>query len=65
MGTPGVELEGEPEEDVDSIGDRSLNMVREMRATVALCKNTSDVRTKGDCAGGIVGRAGVRRAGEK
>lgn len=34
-----------------------LNMVREMRATVALCKNTSDVRTKGDCAGGIVGRA--------
>ncbi len=57
VGTLGVELEGEPEEDVDSIGDRSLNMVREMRATVALCKNTSDVRTKGDCAGGIVGRA--------
>ena len=59
VGTLGTELEGDPEADLEPEGDKSLNMVRQIRATVAGCRNRADVTTKGDHAGGIAGMAGL------
>lgn len=57
VGIIGLEIGMDPEEDIDSYGDKSLNMTRHVQAVVRGCRNDGDITVKNDQAGGIVGTA--------
>ena len=57
VGIIGLEIGMDPEEDIDSYGEKSLNMTRYVQAVVRRCRNDGDVTVKNDQAGGIVGTA--------
>ena len=55
-GSMAVEYDLDPEDDISSIGKKSLNFRYETKAGVVGSKNTGTVVSKKDHAGGIVGR---------
>lgn len=57
VGTIGVEIGLDPEEDIESYGDKSLYMDRYASAAVRECRNDGDVVALKDYAGGIAGTA--------
>lgn len=57
VGTIGVELDLDPEEDIEKYGDKSLYMDRYASAAVRECRNAGDVTAQKDYAGGIAGTA--------
>lgn len=57
VGTIGTELAIDGEKDVETIGEKTLQMDRTIRALVFSCKNTGDISVTNDYAGGIAGRA--------
>lgn len=57
VGTIGVEIGLDPEEDIETYGDKSLYMNRYARASVRECRNEGDITAQKDYAGGIVGTA--------
>ncbi len=56
VGAMAWENDLDPEDDLQRIGNRSLNFSGELRAVVRDCENTADVSVKKRCSGGIVGR---------
>lgn len=59
VGTIGVELDLDPEEDIETYGEESLYMNRYAQASVRGCRNEGDVAVKRDYAGGIAGNARI------
>ena len=55
-GAMAVEYDFDPEGDIDTVGDRSLNFMYMSKTVVRECKNYGSVTTKKDHAGGIVGQ---------
>lgn len=59
VGTIGIELDLDPEEDVETYGDESLHMDRYASAAVRECRNDGNVTAQRDYAGGIAGTANL------
>lgn len=59
VGTIGVELDLDPEEDVETYGEESLYMNRYAQASVRGCRNEGDITVRQDYAGGIAGNARI------
>lgn len=59
IGTIGVEVGFDPDEDIETYGDESLYMTRYAQAAVRECRNDGDITVKRDYAGGIAGSARV------
>lgn len=57
VGTIGVEVSLDPEEDIEEYGDKTLRMDRYASASVRQCRNDGDVTAQQDYAGGIAGAA--------
>lgn len=55
VGAMAWENDLDPEDDLQRIGNRSLNFSGELRAVVRECENRADVSVKKRCSGGIVG----------
>lgn len=55
VGTVGVELDLDPEADIETYGEESLYMNRYAQAAVRGCRNDGDVLVQQDYAGGIAG----------
>lgn len=56
-GTIGVEIEFDPEKDIESYGDESIYVTRSAMASVRECRNDGDITVQNDYAGGIAGAA--------
>lgn len=56
-GIIGMEVSVDPEQDLDSDQEKTLNVTRNARAIVVSCINQADITVKNDYAGGIVGKA--------
>lgn len=52
----GVDIDDEDEKD-DNPEDDKDSVAKHIEAVIYDCKNTADVSSKGDCAGGVVGKA--------
>lgn len=59
VGTIGVEVGFDPDEDIETYGEESLYMSRYAQAAVRECRNEGDITVQRDYAGGIVGAARV------
>ena len=59
VGTIGVELDLDPEEDIETYGEESLYMNRYAQASVRGCRNEGDVAVKRGYVGGIAGNARI------
>lgn len=59
VGTIGVEIGFDPDEDIETYGEESLYMTRYAQASVRECHNEGDIKVQRDYAGGIVGAARV------
>jgi hypothetical protein len=57
VGTIGIEMGTDPEEDIDTYGDKSIYVSRYAMASVRECHNSGEVVVQKDYAGGIVGAA--------
>lgn len=60
-GSIAVEYDFDPEDDLTTIGTRSLNFRYQARAVVLSCTNTGEITGKKDCTGGIAGRMDLGR----
>lgn len=60
-GSLAVEYDFDPEDDLTSIGSRSLDFRYQARAVVRECVNQGKITSKKDCAGGITGRMDLGR----
>ncbi len=58
-GMIGIEVSLDPEADIESIGDRSMNADRYARASIWNSRNEGDVTAEYACAGGIAGKAAI------
>lgn len=58
-GIIGMEISLDPEQDLESDEEKTLNVTRNARASVQGCLNRGDIQVKRDYAGGIVGRANL------
>ena len=56
VGTMGIDLEFDPEDDLKQEGERSMDFLVQASAVVLQCVNTGSVTSKKDNAGGIAGR---------
>ncbi|MCI9185176.1 MAG: hypothetical protein HFG61_09975 [Lachnospiraceae bacterium] len=59
VGTIGIELDLDPEEDIEAYGEESLYMNRYAQASVRGCRNQGDITVQQDYAGGIAGTARI------
>ncbi len=59
VGTIGIEVDLDPEEDIETYGDESLYRDRYAMASVRECHNAGDVLVQQDYAGGIAGAARI------
>lgn len=59
VGTIGIELDLDPEEDIKTYGEESLYMNRYAQASVRGCRNEGDILVQQDYAGGIAGTARI------
>lgn len=59
VGTIGIELDLDPEEDIETYGEESLYMNRYAQAAVRSCRNEGDIAVRQDYAGGIAGSAKI------
>lgn len=59
VGIIGVEVSADPEQDLETEDEKTLNMVRNAKAIVLSCKNQGEIYVKNDYAGGIVGKANM------
>lgn len=59
VGIIGVEVSGDPEQDLETEDEKTLNMVRSAKAMVLSCKNQGEINVKNDYAGGIAGKANM------
>lgn len=59
VGAIGIELDLDPEEDIETYGDQSLYMNRYAQAAVRGCRNEGDITVRQDYAGGIAGSARI------
>lgn len=59
VGTIGIELDLDPEADIETYGEESLYMSRYAQAAVRGCRNDGDILVQQDCAGGIAGAARI------
>ena len=59
VGTIGIELDLDPEEDIKTYGEESLYMNRYAQASVRGCRNDGDITVQQDYAGGIAGTARI------
>ncbi len=59
VGIIGVEVSADPEQDLETEDEKTLNMVRSAKAIVLSCKNQGEINVKNDYAGGIVGKANM------
>ena len=55
-GSMAIEYDFDPEDDLDEVGDRSLDVRYQTKAVILSCINLGEVTGKKDDAGGIVGR---------
>ena len=58
-GIIGVEVSLDPEQDLDTDQEKTLNTVRQAKATVQGCLNEGDITGKRDYIGGVVGKANM------
>ncbi|GFI61834.1 hypothetical protein IMSAG049_01003 [Clostridiales bacterium] len=56
VGAMGIEYDLDPEDDISTIGSRSLNFQYESKDVMLECNNYGTVISKKNCVGGIVGR---------
>ena len=56
VGSMAIEYDYDPEDDLTTSGDRSLNFRYQAAALTEACVNSGQVTGKKDCVGGIVGR---------
>ena len=59
VGSMAFENDFDPEDDLQFIGDQSLNFDSQIRAVVVDCENSATISAKKSCAGGIVGWVSV------
>lgn len=59
VGTIGIEVDLDPEKDIETYGDESLYMNRYAQAAVRGCRNDGDILVQQDYAGGIAGTARI------
>lgn len=59
VGTIGIELDLDPEEDIETYGEQSLYMNRYAQAAVRQCRNEGTITVRQDYAGGIAGSARI------
>ncbi len=59
VGIIGAEVSLDPEQDLSSDEERTLNITRNAKAVVSNCANEGDIVTKKDYAGGIAGKANL------
>ena len=59
IGIIGVEISADPEQDLETDDEKTLNMVRNAKAIVLNCKNQGEIYVKNDYVGGIVGKANM------
>lgn len=58
-GIIGMEISLDPEQDLESDEEKTLNVTRNARASIQGCLNRGDIQVKSDYAGGIAGRANL------
>ncbi|MDO4329997.1 MAG: hypothetical protein Q4C66_11770 [Lachnospiraceae bacterium] len=58
-GIIGMEISLDPEQDLGSDEEKTLNVTRNARASIQGCLNRGDIQVKSDYAGGIAGRANL------
>lgn len=59
VGIIGMEVSADPEQDLETDDEKTLNMVRNAKAIVRNCKNQGEIFVKNDFAGGIAGKANM------
>lgn len=59
VGIIGMEVSTDPEQDLETDDEKTLNMVRSAKAIVMNCKNQGEIYVKNDYAGGIAGKANM------
>lgn len=59
VGTIGIEVDLDPEEDIETYGNESLYRNRYAQAAVRSCRNDGDILVQQDYAGGIAGTARI------
>ncbi len=59
VGTIGIEVDLDPEKDIETYGDESLYRNRYAQAAVRNCRNDGDILVQQDYAGGIAGTARI------
>ena len=59
IGIIGMEISTDPEQDLETDDEKTLNMVRNAKAIVLNCKNQGEIYVKNDYVGGIVGKANM------
>ncbi len=59
VGTIGIEVDLDPEKDIETYGDESLYRNRYAQAVVRGCRNEGDILVQQDYAGGIAGTARI------
>ncbi len=58
-GNIGIDIASDPEYDIDTKGNESLNITRNAHTVLRLCKNLGAVKTKNDYVGGIAGKSSL------
>lgn len=64
VGSMAIEYDLDPEDDISSIGNTSLNFRYETKDIVLGCKNYGTIVSKKNCVGGIVGRMDLGTAAD-
>ncbi|MDD5945252.1 MAG: hypothetical protein PUD43_06005 [Clostridia bacterium] len=63
-GAMGIEYDLDPEDDISSVGSRSLNFRYETKAVLLGCKNYGNITSKKNYVGGVVGKMDMGTAAE-